>query len=75
MGAEESDGLRAAIQRKALLDVNQERTVRTIIISYGCGYGIHEDTIEVDDDTAEEEIEKAAQQIAFEHFDWSWREE
>lgn len=53
----------------------QERTVRTIIVTYGCGYGRHEDTFEVDDDTTEKEIEEAAQQIAFEHFDWSWKEE
>ena len=28
--------------------------------------------IELDDDSTEEEIEKEAKEVAFEHFDWSW---
>ena len=30
---------------------------------------------EVDDDTTKEEIDKEAEEIALEHFDWSWWEE
>ena len=29
---------------------------------------------EVDDDTSEKEIDKMAEEIALEHFDWSWWE-
>lgn len=28
--------------------------------------------IEIDYDSTEEEIEKEAKEVAFEHFDWSW---
>ena len=30
--------------------------------------------VEVDDDTSEKEIDKMAEEIALEHFDWSWWE-
>ena len=41
--------------------------------SYQLGDENYED-FEVDDDTSEKEIDKMAEEIALEHFDWSWRE-
>jgi len=46
--------------------------MKTIKVTYGCGFGRHHDSFEVDDDATEEEIEQMAQDIALEHFDWSF---
>ena len=39
--------------------------------SYQLGDENYED-FEVDDDTSEKEIDKMVEEIALEHFDWSW---
>lgn len=45
---------------------------RTVSITYGIGYGRHSDSLEVEDDATEEEIEAMVQDIVMEKLDWGY---
>ena len=48
--------------------------MRTIIYTVTIGYGQHTDTMEVEDDATDKEIEVQVEQQALQWLDWSWRE-
>lgn len=44
-----------------------------IEITYGVGYGRHNDTIEVEDDATDDEIEQQVSDVVMEKLDWGWK--
>lgn len=48
--------------------------MRTLIVSYGVGYGRHTMDVEVEDDATEEEIEREVEQAVIERLDWGWKD-